>query len=172
MAVAAIGWTGDTHSFAPTPSLSLLFNCYLLTSLSYLLTEESLPLSPSFFTFDASYILTPSVSSIRFSSWRIVSRYLGENLESKSPVRLMVNGLETIYPFSSRCARATSPAGATKRSFLSARASTRYLSCERAVRCDVSGILGRRYRVALKSFHNIIQDIIYPILTLVSILHD
>lgn len=66
MAVAAIGWTGDIRSFPPSPSLSLLFNCYLLTSLSYLLTEENLPFPPSFFTFGASYILTPSVSSIRF----------------------------------------------------------------------------------------------------------
>lgn len=106
------------------------------TSLSYLLTEENLAFLPPFFTFGAPYILTLSVSSIRFSSWRIVSRYHGENLESKSPVRLMVNGLETIYPFSSRArARAASPIGATKRFSLSARAkpSARYLSCKRAL---------------------------------------
>lgn len=105
MAVAAIGWTGDTRSRSLSLSLSPFYSfstAIFATSLSYLLTEENLAFLPSFFTFGASYILTLSVSSIRFSSWRIVSRYHGENLESKSPVRLMVNGLETIYPFSSR----------------------------------------------------------------------
>lgn len=160
-------------------SLSLPFIPFQLlyaTSLSYPLTEENLPVLPSFFTFGASYILTPSVSSIRFSSRRIVSRYLGENLESKSLVRLMVNGLETIYPFSSRAfARAASPTGATKWFFFSARGETKcalLVVQESAVRCDVSGILGRRYRVALKSFHNIARNIIFIIFVLLPILHD
>lgn len=69
----------------------------------------------------------------------------------------MVNGLETIYPLSSR-ARARCQPCWRDGAVLSFRA--REIECallvvqESAVRCDVSGILGRRYRVALKSVHN------------------
>lgn len=69
----------------------------------------------------------------------------------------MVNGLETIYPFSSR-ARGE-PCWRNEAVFSFGARETEYALLvvrESAVRCDVSGILGRRYRVALKSFHNII----------------
>jgi len=125
MVVAAIRWTGDIHSFV----LSLfLFSPLPLLSLFLIFWRKRILLT-SFHLRRVLYI-----NALRFSSWRIVSRYLGENLESESPMWLMVNGLETIYPFRSH-PRMTDPIESGSFS-LSARAklNVRYLSsCERAL---------------------------------------
>lgn len=94
MVVAAIGWTGDIHSFVLFLSLSF-FSSTLLLSLFLIFWRKRILLT----FFHLRRVLYINV--LRFSSWRIVSRYLGENLESESPMWLMVNGLETIYPFRS-----------------------------------------------------------------------
>lgn len=56
MAVAAIGWTGDTRSRSLSLSLPPFYSfstAIFATSLSYLLTEENLAFLPPFFTFGA-----------------------------------------------------------------------------------------------------------------------
>lgn len=138
----------------------------------YLPMKESLPFPLSFFTSGASYILTP-VPSIRFSCSEVpnrLSRYLGENLESKSPARLMLNGLETIYPFRSRAVRAPSRRSlpffprARKRVCVTCHrrhCREREREKERTLYGDVSGILGRRYRAAFKTFRDVARQLEY-----------
>jgi len=166
--VTAIGWTGDTHAHTRTHTHTLFLALFSTVSSPYFLMEESFFLFPLSSPSGASYILTPPLDSFFF----VVNRITEKNLESPNPrARLMVNGLETIYPFRSR-ARPALPVA--ERIAPSARARARNQMCatccctRESIRCErnfeSTFESGKKF---LRSY--IIQNIIFLILALLSV---